>query len=70
MNWFARPVSLRSGEVCGGPAVKRRQRQHLGGREAVETASARPREQVLEPVPVVAPQRYEVLRFHYTAKIT
>ena len=70
MDWFVWPVSLRSREVRGGPTVQRRERKHLGRREAVQPAAAGSREQVLEPVPVIAPICNEVLSLQYTAKIT
>ena len=61
MHRLARPVPLRPRKVGGGPPVQRGQRKHLGRREAVELSTACPREQVLEPVPVVPPKGYEVL---------
>src|SRR6202171_4035477 len=64
MHRLARPVALRPSEVRGGSPVEGGHSQHLGRREAVELASARAREQVLEPVPVVQPQHDEILRSH------
>ena len=71
---IARPISLCSGKVSCSPPVKRRHREHLSRCEAVEISSARAREQVFEPVPVFASERYELLTVQlvtsHTAKIT
>src|ERR1700682_290633 len=64
MHRLARPVALPPSESRGGSPVEGGHRQHLGRREAVELSSARAREQVLEPVPVVTPQHDEILGPH------
>ena len=66
---FAGPVALGAGEIRSRAAVERGHRQHLHGREAVEVSAPRSSEEVLEPVPVFAPQGDEVFRSH-RAKIT
>jgi hypothetical protein len=61
VDGFARPVALRAGEVRGGPPVQRRHREDLGGGEAVQVSPAGAGEEVLETVPVIAPERNKVL---------
>jgi len=64
VDGFVGPVSLRSSEVGGGAPVKSGKREHLRRRQAVEASAARSREQVLEPVPVIPPQRNEIFCSH------
>ena len=62
LHGLTRPVALRASQVgCRSP-VQRGHGQHLGGGERVEVARVGAREQVLEPVPVLAPHRHEVFR--------
>ncbi len=68
MNRLAWPIALRPSKVGGGPPVEGSRRQDLGWRKAVELSSTRAREEVLEPVPVVAPQSDEILCSHLSGQ--
>ena len=70
MHRLAWPVALRSSKVRRCPSVKRGHRQDLGRREAVEVATSCQRQQVLQPVPVLASRGDKVLRPHYKTKIS
>jgi len=70
VHGFAGPIPLGSREIGCRPPVERGKHEYLVWRKSVEATTARSREQVLEPVPVVTSERYEVLCSQFRAKIT
>ena len=64
LHRLAWPVALGARQVGRGSPVERCQGQYLSGGERVEMPGAGAGEQVLEPVPVLAPQSHEVFSPH------
>src|SRR5258708_1944911 len=68
MDRFSGPVALGARKVGRCAAVEGRHRQDLRRREAVEVSTTCSREEVLQPVPVFAPQGDELLRSQSTCR--
>ena len=70
LHRFTRPVALCAREVRGGPAIKRRQREHLARPQRRHPTSCRHVQKSLEPLPLVTPSRNELFRSHSARMIS